>query len=46
MGGVGTIEEATKKAFEICEKERKLRKLHEVCIPYIINMHASSMLTQ
>jgi ribosomal protein L37E len=46
MGGMGTIEEATKKAFEICEKERKLRKLDEVCMPYIINMHVSSMLTQ
>jgi len=44
-GGLGSIQEATKQAFSICEKERKTRQLKEVCIPYIINMHVSETLT-
>jgi len=45
-GGLGSVQEATKKAFSLCEKERKARKLKEVCIPYIINMHISEILTR
>ena len=45
-GGQGSIQEATKQAFSICEKERKIRQLKEVCIPYIINMHVSATLTE
>jgi len=43
--GLGSIQEATKRAFSICEKERQIRQLKEVCIPYIINMHVSTTLT-
>jgi len=45
-GGLGSVQEATKQAFSLCEKERKARHLEEVCIPYIINMHISEMLTK
>jgi len=43
-GGHGSIKEATKKAFSFCEKERKIRKIKEICTPYIINMHVSENL--
>ena len=33
----GSTKEATQKAFSICEKERLMRNLDEICIPYIIN---------
>ena len=45
-GGKGSIQEASKEAFRICEGERQLRHLKEVCIPYIVNMHLSKMLTE
>ena len=42
--GKSSVKEATQKAFALCEKERKKRKLKDICTPYVINDHISKAL--
>jgi len=39
-----SVKEAMQEAFAICEKERKKRKLKDICTPYVINNHISKAL--
>jgi rubredoxin len=42
----GSIKEASKSAFTICEEERKKRHFKEICIPYLINHHISPVVAE
>ena len=41
IGGRGNIQDASKRAFAVCEKERKKRNLTQLCVPYLVNNHMS-----